>query len=91
GEKTVYSEVSTGLNGGGTIYSANDVIELNNSCIPMVFSNTNLNGTQTYTSCEIVADPNVSISGEILFEAPTVILGLDVEVPLGAIFEVQVN
>ncbi|NND35229.1 MAG: hypothetical protein HKN76_21760, partial [Saprospiraceae bacterium] len=36
GEKTVYSQVSTGLNGGGTIYSANDEIDLNNSCIPMV-------------------------------------------------------
>ncbi len=89
GMKTVYSEVSTGANGSGTVYSSSDMIELINSCSPMTFSNETLSGTQTYQSCEIIADPNVTISGDIIFQAPNVTLDNNVEVPAGATLEIQ--
>jgi len=89
GMKTVYSEVSTGSNGSGTVYGASDMIELINSCDPMTFSNTTLSGTQTHTACEIIADPNVTISGDIIFEAPKVTLDNNVDVPLGATLEIR--
>jgi len=91
GIKTVYSQVSTGSNGSGTVYSANDQIELSGSCDPMVFSNVNLNGAQTYNSCEIIADPNVMISGDIIFQAGSVTLGQNVEVPTNATLEIQIQ
>lgn len=68
GIKTVYSQVSDGPNGSGSVYNASDEIELSGSCDPMVFSNTTLSGTQTYSSCEIIADPNVMIDGQIIFK-----------------------
>ncbi|MDH3246030.1 MAG: CAP domain-containing protein, partial [Saprospiraceae bacterium] len=89
GMKTVYSEVSTGSNGSGTVYSSSDMIELINSCSPITFSNETLSGTQTYQSCEIVADPNVTISGDIIFQAPNVTLDNNVVVPAGATLEIQ--
>jgi uncharacterized protein YkwD len=91
GLKTVYSQISTGANGGGTIYSASDEIQLHSDCDPMVFSNTTLNGTQTYTSCEIIADPNVHINGQIIFQAGTVVLGENVDVPLGATLNIEIQ
>lgn len=91
GLKTVYSQVSTGANGGGTIYSSSDVIQLHSDCDPMVISNTTLNGTQTYTSCEIIADPNVHINGQIIFQAGTVVLGENVDVPLGATLDIEIQ
>jgi uncharacterized protein YkwD len=90
GEKTVYAEVSTMPNGAGNMYSANDDIHLDNDCFPMVFSNTTLTGSETHTSCEIIADPNVVISGDIIFQANCVILGNNVEIPANATFEVQI-
>lgn len=89
GMKTVYSEVSTGSNGSGTVYSSSDMIELTNNCNPMTFSNETLSGTQTYQSCEIIANPNVTISGDIIFQAPNVTLDNNVEVPAGATLEIQ--
>ncbi|MCB0687719.1 MAG: CAP domain-containing protein [Saprospiraceae bacterium] len=91
GLKTVYYEVSTGFEGSGTVYSAEDQIELSGSCDPMVFSNTELNGTQTYNSCEIIADPNVMISGDIIFQAGSVTLGENVEVPENATLEIRIQ
>jgi uncharacterized protein YkwD len=88
GEKTVYAQVSTGT---GTIYEADDNIQLSNYCAPMVFSNTTLTGGQTYTSCEIIADPNVLISGQITFQANSVTLGNNVEIDGNATFEVQIQ
>lgn len=91
GIKTVYSQISTGSNGSGTVYSANDQIELTGSCDPMVFSNTNLSGSQTYNSCEIIAEPNVTISGQIIFQAGSVTLGQNVEIPYNATLEVEIQ
>lgn len=91
GLKTVYSQVSTGMDGSGTVYNAQDEIELSGSCEPMVISNTTLNGTQTYTSCEIIADPNVIIDGEIIFQAGSVTLGINVEVPQNATLDIEIQ
>ena len=91
GLKTVYSQVSTGSNGGGTIYSSSDVIEFSSDCDPMLFNNETLSGTQTYTACEIIADPNVMIDGLIIFQAGTVTLGENVEIPMGATFDVEIQ
>jgi uncharacterized protein YkwD len=91
GLKTIYSQISTGPDGSGTVYNASDQIQFISNCDPMVFSNETLNGSQTYTSCEIIADPNVLISGEIVFQAGTVTLGENVEVPVSATLEVQIQ
>ncbi|MBK8501492.1 MAG: CAP domain-containing protein [Saprospiraceae bacterium] len=91
GSKTVYSQISTGANGGGTIYNASDQILYISDCDPMVFSNMTLSGEQTFTACEIIADPNVMISGQIIFEAGTVTLGENVEIPMSATLEVHIE
>ena len=91
GLKTVYSQISSGADGSGTVYNASDQIQYISDCDPMVFSNTTLSGSQTYTSCEIIADPNVMISGQIIFQASTVTLGENVEIPMSATLEVQIQ
>ena len=91
GTKTVHVQVSTAANGGGTIYSSSDQIELNGNCNTMAFQNQTLHGSTTYTDCEIIADPNVTISGQIIFEASSVLLGTEVIVPAGATFEVRIQ
>ena len=91
GMKTVHSQVSTGANGSGTVYNASDQIELNGNCSTMVFSNTTLNVSQTYTDCEIMADPNVTISAQIIFNASTVTLGDNVTIPLGATLDINIQ
>lgn len=93
GTKTVYSEVSTGPDGSGTVYSASDMIYFNDPtpCDPMIFSNETITGPVTYTNCEIIADPNVDIIGNVTFEASSVYLGPDVEIPLGSIFIIEMQ
>ena len=91
GTKTVYSQVSSGSNGSGTVRSSSDQIELSGNCSTMTFSNQTLSGSNTYTDCEIIADPNVMISGQIIFQASTVTLGQSVEVPMGATLDVQIQ
>ena len=91
GTKTVHSQVSTGANGSGTVYNASDQIQLNGNCNTMVFSNTTLNVNQTYTDCEIMADPNVTISAQIIFNASTVTLGNNVTIPLGATLDINIQ
>ncbi len=88
GQKTVYSEVRTS---SGQTYTASDVIELNGNCAPMEFSNQTLSGAQTYQSCEIIANPNVTITGQITFDADNVQLGSNVEVRNGASLEIRVS
>ncbi len=91
GVKTVYAQVSTGNSGSGSVYSASDQIDLNGNCSTMIFQNQTLSGNQTYSDCEIVADPKVTISGQIIFNANTVTLGNDVTIPLGATLNVQIQ
>jgi uncharacterized protein YkwD len=91
GLKTVYSQISSAANGGGNVYNASDQILYISDCDPMVFSNTTLSGSQTYASCEIIADPNVMINGQIIFQAGSVTLGENVEIPLSATLEVQIE
>ena len=88
--KTVYAQISTGSNGSGTVRSSSDMINLNGSCGLMTLSNMTINTNTTYTECEIVADPNVTIdAGEVIFEANTVTLGSNVEITPGTVFEVR--
>ena len=91
GLKTVYCQISTGINGSGTVYSANDQIQFISDCDPMIFSDVTLSGSQTYTSCEIIADPNVLITGQIIFQAGSVTLGENVEIPISATLEVEIQ
>jgi len=90
GDKTVYSEVSTGAGGSGSVYSASDEIYSSAAgCETMTFSNETLSGASTYVACEIIADPNVTIVGNITFEADNVTLDGGVEVNLGATLEIS--
>ena len=55
----------------------------------MTFSNETLSGTQTYSEFEMIADPNVMITGNITFEATQVTLGTGVEIQSGTVFEIM--
>jgi hypothetical protein len=57
----------------------------------MVFSDVTLSGSKTYSACEIIADPNVMISGQIIFQAGSVTLGENVEIPISATLEVEIH
>ena len=91
GTKTVYAETCIGQGCNTANYSASDQIELNGNCELMTFSNENLNENQTYTYCEIIADPNVTISAQIIFQATEVTLGSGFEIPLGASLQVDIQ
>ncbi len=88
GTKTVFVQIR---NAAGSVKTSSDEIILDGmECpSPMTFSNETLSGTHTYTDCEIIADPNVLITGDITFEATQVTLGVGVEVQAGAVFEIM--
>lgn len=89
GTKTVYAQIR---NAGGSVKTSSDEIMLDGiECqSPMTFDNETLSGTNTYTDCEIIADPNVLITGNITFEATLVTLGIGVEIQSGAEFEIVI-
>ncbi len=90
GVKTVHAQIR---NSSGSIKTATDQIILDgDECESiMTFSNETISGTQTYTDCEIIADPNVTIQGNITFEATTVTLGEGVEITPGTIFQIMMT
>ncbi|NND06529.1 MAG: CAP domain-containing protein [Saprospiraceae bacterium] len=87
GIKTVYAQIR---NSSGSVKTASDQITLDGmECESiMTFSNETLTGTQTYRHCEIIADPNVLVTGNITFEANQVTLGTGVEIQSGFVFEI---
>jgi hypothetical protein len=89
GDKTVWAQLDTNDPDTNPNHTASDTIYYDASCSTTTLQNTILDGSPaTYQDCEIVAGPNVTVTGETTFLADTVRLRSGFSVDSGVEFRI---